>query len=653
MNIGDIFLRLVAQDAGFEKQVIRAGEQAGTKAGQSLGAKLKAALTPGNLLAGFGVGLAVAKVTDFLGDAVHAAREENAAIATLTQSIHANDLAWDGNIDRIEEVIDKRQDLAFADDEQRASLQRLVSVTKDVNKALELQRTAMDLARLRGMDLATASDLIGKVYAGNLGTLSRYGIVLEEGATATEALAEIQRRAAGQAEAFARTEAGLADRFAIAIDNRVEAIGQKLLPVIAELTEFLLDEGIPALDQFIELLDFDNPQSAQDIPILGEIEDFLNSVDDAGIVFGDMLRFQESAVRRWADVTGQSYLAARREVAAAAEGVTKDWDAVVDQLVEEPRLTNLGQFVAENLGGTQVDAAAREMADGIPQAMEDAKAQAEEIARQTPGALASQLRDSIDDYDAALEELATVAQNSVSDLAERQKIEGILASRELTEALNSDSTRTRLLALDLVNDLIADYELLAPGALDAGRLVNPAMADGLRTNLRVTRMASEAIVDAAGNPLVDLPGMAFTSGFNTAKEFASGLTVGKGLVVDAAAGLAASARSQIAINSEPEDPNSPLSGVTTWGGNLVKTWVADIYRHLGLGRSAARALAGTVTPPLIGAGGGPRPLEGNGAQGAGSGDQYLQLVVNGERRTVRSADDLWRGWQSMAGFADG
>ena len=92
---------------------------------------------------------------------------------------------------------DARTDLAFADDDQRASLQRLVSVTGDITKALELQRTAMDLARLRGMDLATAGDLIGKVYAGNLGTLSRYGIVLKKGTTATEALAEIQRRAAG------------------------------------------------------------------------------------------------------------------------------------------------------------------------------------------------------------------------------------------------------------------------------------------------------------------------------------------------------------------------------------------------------------------------------------------------------------------------
>ena len=88
------------------------------------------------------------------------------------------------------------------------SLAKLVSVTKDATEALELQRIAMDLARLRGMDLATASDLIGKVYGGNVGILSRYGIQLEKGTTATEALAEIQRRAAGQAAAYADTTQG-------------------------------------------------------------------------------------------------------------------------------------------------------------------------------------------------------------------------------------------------------------------------------------------------------------------------------------------------------------------------------------------------------------------------------------------------------------
>ena len=113
-----------------------------------------------------------------------------------------------------------------------------MSVTKDVDKALELQATAMDLARLRGMDLVTAGDLIGKVYAGNLGTLSRYGIVLRKGTTAAEALAEIQRRASGQAQAYADTTEGQMVVAQIKMNDAMEELGETLTPLAAQFADF-------------------------------------------------------------------------------------------------------------------------------------------------------------------------------------------------------------------------------------------------------------------------------------------------------------------------------------------------------------------------------------------------------------------------------
>jgi hypothetical protein len=210
---------------------------------------------------GLGVGLGavgvaalgVSKAIGFVGDSIGAAVEESKGIATLTQAIEANDDAWNGNIDAVEDVIRARTDLAFADDEQRDSLQRLVSVTGDVNKALDLQRTAMDLARLRGMDLATAGDLIGKVYAGNLGILSRYGIVLEKGTTATEALAEIQRRAEGQAEAYAETTGGQLEAAQLGLNDAMEDFGAVLLPIVTS-TLPLLTDALGLLNGAIEFI---------------------------------------------------------------------------------------------------------------------------------------------------------------------------------------------------------------------------------------------------------------------------------------------------------------------------------------------------------------------------------------------------------------
>ena len=219
----------------------------------------------GSVLLGAGIGAGVAAwnalsnaiggVSNFIVGAVKAGREEIAAIATLTQSIKANDAAWDGNIAAVEKVIDARQRLGFADDEQRLSLQRLVGQTKDLDKALELNRVAMDLARLRHIDLTAASDLVGKVYGGNIGILARYGIQLEKGTTATEALVKIQQMAAGQAEAFANTEEGAAESSRIALDNLTEDIGRLLLPMVTRLAIFVRDQVVPALSKFVEGLE--------------------------------------------------------------------------------------------------------------------------------------------------------------------------------------------------------------------------------------------------------------------------------------------------------------------------------------------------------------------------------------------------------------
>ena len=125
--------------------------------------------------------------------AARAAAEEDASIARLNAAISANTTLTDEQTKQMDAAIEARQNLAFSDDSLRDSLARLVPRTKDVSKAIELQAIAMDFARLRGIDLSTASDLVGKVFSGNTSILSRYGFTVEKGTTATQALAMIQK----------------------------------------------------------------------------------------------------------------------------------------------------------------------------------------------------------------------------------------------------------------------------------------------------------------------------------------------------------------------------------------------------------------------------------------------------------------------------
>jgi hypothetical protein len=71
--------------------------------------------------------------------------------------------------------------------------------------------------------------------------LNRYGAGIDKNATKQEAIAQLQRKFAGQAEAYGKTAAGAQERFGVAVENLQERIGSKLLPVVARATNGVAD----------------------------------------------------------------------------------------------------------------------------------------------------------------------------------------------------------------------------------------------------------------------------------------------------------------------------------------------------------------------------------------------------------------------------
>lgn len=178
-------------------------------------------------VAGF-VGTAVVGA---LSDAARAAADEEAGIARLDQALANAGLSYADLGQSIEaKILAQQNSLAFGDGPQRDSLAALVAITKDADQAFQLQALAMDLSRAKSIDLRTATDLIGRVYAGNMGTLSRYGIVLKEGATVTEALGEVQAQVGGQAQRFGDTTAGSIAKVGLTLGDLQETIGGALGP---------------------------------------------------------------------------------------------------------------------------------------------------------------------------------------------------------------------------------------------------------------------------------------------------------------------------------------------------------------------------------------------------------------------------------------
>lgn len=183
-----------------------------------------------------------------------AAVEEEKNVAKLQAALEASVPGFDGNTDAIEKLIAKRTDLAFSDDELRASLATLVTSTHDVAAAQDLQAQAMDLARLKGVDLQAATTAIAKASLGATGELRKLGIEVDEGASKTQVLAAIQKAAAGQAEAYASTTQGKWEALQNKFGDVVETVGGAVLPIFEGLTDFALGTLIPALSGIAEIV---------------------------------------------------------------------------------------------------------------------------------------------------------------------------------------------------------------------------------------------------------------------------------------------------------------------------------------------------------------------------------------------------------------
>lgn len=306
---------------------------------------------------GLGIGMqawnmALGSINGLIGDSIEAAKAEEVSIQKLGSALQANIRDWDGNTDAIERTLKARMELGFSDDEQRDSLARLVSTTKDATKALALQRTAMDLARLRNIDLAAASDIVGKVYGGNIGILARYGIQLRKGVTATEALAEVQRRAAGQAEDYAERNTGKLLVSQVKIGEAMEKLGFRILPVAADAMTGVAD-AITGASTALDILDGKLPKTAEEvqdaeqsfidladslsmfIPAAGIIRDAMESntteVERFRGKAEDDLSIVSSAMERAGDHAGDF----AGEVEGATGDVIKSYDEMVDALTDD------------------------------------------------------------------------------------------------------------------------------------------------------------------------------------------------------------------------------------------------------------------------------------------------------------------------------
>jgi phage-related protein len=190
-------------------------------------------------------------------DGVKAAIEDEAAQIRLATALKNATGATDDMIKSVEKQILKTSlATGVADEKLRPALQRLSLSTSDVTKAQDLLNLALDISQATGKGLDSVANALGKAYDGNTAALGKLGIGLSSAELKAMSFEETQERLSdlfgGAAAANADTFAGRLEILKVTFDEAKESVGAKLLPIIQQLVDFIVNKVVPALGEFAD-----------------------------------------------------------------------------------------------------------------------------------------------------------------------------------------------------------------------------------------------------------------------------------------------------------------------------------------------------------------------------------------------------------------
>jgi phage-related protein len=190
-------------------------------------------------------------------DGVKAAIEDEAAQIRLATSLKNATGATNDMIASVEKQILKTSlATGVADDKLRPALSRLALSTGDVTKAQDLLTLALDISQATGKGLDSVANSLGKAYDGNTAALGKLGIGLSAAELKAMSFTEVQGKLSdlfgGAAAANSKTFAGRLEVLKVTFDEAKESIGARLLPIIQQLVEFIVNKVVPALGKFAD-----------------------------------------------------------------------------------------------------------------------------------------------------------------------------------------------------------------------------------------------------------------------------------------------------------------------------------------------------------------------------------------------------------------
>ena len=274
-------------------------------------------------------------------DAVKAATEDQAAQELLAKTIEATTSATAAQVKGVEAYITKTSiAIGVTDDELRPAFSRLVRSTKDVDEAQRLLNLALDLSAASGKPLETVTNALGKAYDGNTTALGKLGLGLDTNLLKSKdndaIIRQLETTYGEFAEGAAETAAKKFERIKIATDEAKESIGAALLPIIEELSNYVLNTAVPNLQAFVAGFTGD-----------GSLDDAAIKASQSAFNFGEQVKKVLKTVVQFKDVliVTAAVIAGVFVVSKIAAGVTATI-VLINSLIKAYNLLKASSIVA-------------------------------------------------------------------------------------------------------------------------------------------------------------------------------------------------------------------------------------------------------------------------------------------------------------------
>jgi hypothetical protein len=190
-----------------------------------------------------------------MGDAVIKTQAAQANLQTAVKDAGQNFAAATPVVEKYAKTM---VNLGFTHDQTYASIAKLTAATGSVVTATNAMNVVADLARFKQISLADAADLLARSTAGGARGLAdlgiKLGVTIPKGASFAEILKTVEDRAHGAADAFAGTLGGQLDITKAKFDDMQVALGEKLIPTITKLANWINGTLFPALEKFGKVL---------------------------------------------------------------------------------------------------------------------------------------------------------------------------------------------------------------------------------------------------------------------------------------------------------------------------------------------------------------------------------------------------------------